>query len=160
MFWQIFIPIVAFLGLILGILLAKISPEEMKPGKKYFIIFRNVLLPIISIILFYFSNYNILFFIVGLIIGYFIKLDYFYFGLVLAFAFYVSKEILFILASLIFIYGLPTGTLLEKKIKPKQFLKLMAMFFLPFIILTFGPYKETNIVFGLCSGLIMGLIPS
>lgn len=93
--------ILAFIGQFIGHIIAKITKEEIKPGKIYFNWLKNILLLIIIISCIYFQ-FNLLFLIIGLAIGLIINKEYFYFGL-------ISNNLLF--GSLVFIYGLPYGTL-------------------------------------------------
>lgn len=124
-------------GFLVGILLSIISPEEMKPGKKYFVFIKNFLFYLIvffSLSLFYVYQ-----------LGYFLlmplaylafytilirkqkvywrePLNYVFFGILYLF-FYVfafENSWLIILASMIFLYGLPTGTLFRLELVEKQ----------------------------------------
>jgi hypothetical protein len=155
--WEFFLPLVSFLGLVLGIALAKISPEEMRPGKTIFKIFHHIALLSIIATLIYFSQ-NIFIIILGLIIGYFFRYDYIYLGLALATSFLVSNEAIFIIASLIFIYGFPKGTLLEssKKTKFKSLILTLILFLIPFLIIFLPKMLSPEILFGLSAGLLAG----
>jgi len=123
--------IVSFLGLILGIILAYIAKEELKPGKKYFILLQKVILTsIVAFLFFYWSNKNIFLFIICLfasfiLIYFFIeKIKTHHIYKVLGLIFYFSSkdiEIFKIQAFLIFLYGLPTGSLLTKVTKRNYF---------------------------------------
>ena len=141
-FIQFLIPIIAFLGLPFGLFLSFISPEEMKPGKKYFELIQNLLL--VFILFFVFDYYSISL-IISLIITILVFLGVFYWQnkhksiiiyLILAVFLYLSyKDIsLFVLeSSLIFMYGVPTGSLI--KCKKKDSLKIVAKHSI-FILLT------------------------
>ena len=50
--------IIAYLGLLLGIILIRLAPEEQRSGKKYFILLKKILffLIIVSILFFYKVN--------------------------------------------------------------------------------------------------------
>lgn len=117
--------IIAFLGLGAGIALAYIAPEELKDGKKYFILLQNFLLALILFFLLYFYRFNIILniaFSLALLLLLFFYLntktsqkiryiDYVFLGIV----FYLSAKNtnLFLLQSaLMFIYSLPAGSLL------------------------------------------------
>ena len=111
--------IVSFLGVFLGGILALISPEELKPGKKYFkIVGWAVLIALLALSL-YFSQ--IIWFILIAVLILFLKVfnrEYPALAFVLFFSFFA--DFLFIAASMIFIYGLPLGTLqASEKIKGK-----------------------------------------
>ena len=123
-----FVSIVSFSGLLIGISLVKIAPEEQKPlGKNFFLLRKIFLLLIFVFAIFYY--YNNSFYSVSLI-GYFIfllfieytinelykksTLAYSIFGILF---FLSSKNInLFIIeSSLILLYGLPTASLMYNK---------------------------------------------
>ena len=93
--------LISFIGQFIGYLIAKLAKEEIKPGKIYFNLLKNILLLIIIGFSIYYQ-FNIFYLISGLILGLIIKKEYFYFGI-------IANNLLF--SSLIFIYGLPYGTL-------------------------------------------------
>ncbi len=99
--------IISLLGQYIGYLLASKTKEELKQGEKYFKLICLILLLIIgfySLIL----SFDIILLIIGLILGFLIRKEYLYFGL-------ISNNVF--LASLIFIFGLPYGTLKYKMLK-------------------------------------------
>ena len=122
--------VVAYLGLLLGIILIKIAPEEQKPGKKYFIFLKKAIFLLVLIFYLFFYNFNpalsliLLVFTLILMLNKKLKLEktgltYFFFGLV----FYLSSIILnlFVIESiLIFFYGIPTASLIFK-VKKKNY---------------------------------------
>lgn len=127
--------IAIFLGLIIGIILAYIAPEELKAGKKYFILLQNILLALILFLLLFFYKFNsrwslVISLVLFLSLYFYLNknqkikyIDYAFLGIV----FYLSsKNInLFLLeSSLIFIYGLPTGSLLTN-IKKRNILEIV-----------------------------------
>lgn len=127
--------IITYLGLFTGFILAITAKEELKPGKKYFIFLQKVILLLIFIFLLIFVDLNyvlvllILIFILIQILRRkkdFNELPYTY--IILAIIFYLSskKLNLFIIeSSLIFLYGIPTGTLLTKKSKKEAIINIL-----------------------------------
>ena len=120
-----FISIISFLGSLIGIMLVKIAPEEQKPLQKYFILLRKILLLLIFVfVIFYYINdkFNLiillLFFIFSLLIEY--KINYLLkksiiIYLLLGIIFFLSSKntnLFTIESSLIFLYGLPTASLI------------------------------------------------
>ncbi len=95
---------VSFLGSIIGYFTGKFTEEELKPGRIYFEILKIAVLILLAASAFL-KGFNILFFIIGLILGFILRYEYFYFGILLA------QNINFLNAGLVFIYGLPYGTL-------------------------------------------------
>lgn len=104
---EIIIFLISFLGVVSGFVMAHFTKEELKPGKKYFEILKKILLIIIAFIVIYenisFSLEILIPFFFGILAGYIVKKEYLYFGIIL-------KSNLYVLGSLIFIYGLPAGT--------------------------------------------------
>src|SRR3989344_4860014 len=119
--------LVSFLGQFIGWFIANRTEEELKDGKRYFLVLTNLLIASLIIFSIYYS-FNIYLLIIGLIIGFFINKEYLFFS-VLA----MRNDVL--LNSLIFIYGLPYGSLNYKSIKV-LFMNIL-FFFIPFLLLLF-----------------------
>lgn len=125
--------LVSFFGLILGIILVSIAPEEQKPGKKYFIPLQNLFF-ILSVFFFlYFLKINIyiIFLIAILLAIYFLKIkvkdnlrksEFLYFLLAIIFFLSSKNTSMFLTESVvIFLFGMPTGSLLFNKTKKNYF---------------------------------------
>jgi hypothetical protein len=117
--------ILAFIGIFVGLFIAKYTKEEFKAGKKYFIILYKSILFLLIIYLLYFVNldWTILLFMVGFVITLFFSNLYFYLGL----AVFSSASIY--VAFFVFLLGLPYGTLLFHKKNVKKYLKYSFIFF-------------------------------
>ncbi len=112
--------IIAFLGQYIGYLLGYLCDDELKQGKKYFL-----LLEVLVLILLFVFNFSLSWLIViGLLLSLIIKKEYFYFGVFVGFLSWI----------LIFIYGLAYGTLKYKKLKV---LLLNVLFAFPLFLLSF-----------------------
>ena len=116
--------IIAFLGFPIGILLAKISPEEMKTGKKYFRLIESFL--IAFIFFFFLQSYSINIFLTILLTPIiFLTLLYLRINVLIIYGLfvimlYLGQNNLFYLAiisSLVFLFGLPAGSLKVKLLK-------------------------------------------
>ncbi len=117
--------LLAFLGFPLGFLLKRITKDEIKQGKKYFVFMIRALLIIIALILMYnFKPHWIL--VIGIITAYFLSFNYLYFGLT-----YIILDN-FILYVMLFIFGLPYSTLKDNK---KTILKELIFFIIPLLLL-------------------------
>ena len=131
--------LIANAGIILGIILAYIAEEEIKPGKNYFIILKNLIIAmILAATLHMFTSNIILISIISVLaIALLFYIDYFIIGFniksktdkkkakkecitrittyaLLGIAFYISSTNIpyFIaISSLIFLYGFPAGSL-------------------------------------------------
>lgn len=118
----------------MGIILAYIAKEELKIGKKYFILLQKVILTLIpSFFLFYLLKENISLLILSILMfsilinSYNQKIKTYYIYPVLALIFYFSSkniDLFKIQAFLIFLYGFPTGSLLTK-VKDKNYIKIV-----------------------------------
>src|SRR3989338_2436871 len=139
--------IISYLGLLVGLIIIKLAPEEHKPGKKYFILLRKILffLILVPLLLSYKVHFIllivVLLFVIVLIISNKINLNiservYFILGIV----FYLSSKIfnLFIIESvLIFLYGIPNASLLLKKRNYFDIFIRNLWFFVPVVLLYF-----------------------
>lgn len=127
---EILMLLFSLIGIFVGIALTFIAPEELKTGNKYFIIFRRSLFILISLLIgFYFFQaqqflYLSLFVLLAGILFFLdfkLKNNWNYVSHYLLFlmSYFLNQNINFhlILVSLIFLYGLPTGTLLMVKKK-------------------------------------------
>ena len=123
-----FASITSFLGLLIGVMLVKIAPEEQKPLKRYFILARRVLLLMIFIFaMFYYFNNNfyiltlIAYFVFLLFIDYKIKdllknsiVVYTFLG-ILFFLSSKNANLFAIESSLILLYGKPAAFLIYNR---------------------------------------------
>lgn len=138
--------IIAYLGLLVGVILIKLAPEEQKPGKKYFIIIKKIIFLLVLVFYLFFYRFNPTFSIILLAFTFVLMLNkklklektgltYFLFGIV----FYASSKIpdLFVIESvLIFLYGVPVSSLilkLRKKNYKEIFVKNL-WFFAPILL--------------------------
>jgi len=141
--------IIAYLGLLLGVILIRLAPEEQKPGKTYFILLKKILFFIIIVTILFIYKVNIivttliLVFTIILILNKKINLEksnrvYFFLGII----YYLSSNFfnLFIIESvLIFLFGIPTSSLIIK-IKKKNYYEVFVKnlwFFVPIVLLYF-----------------------
>lgn len=139
--------LIAYLGLLVGIILVRMAPEEQKPGRKYLILLKKILFFILFIPMLYYYKINIVFslallsFVAALMLGNKLKLDksyliYFLLGIF----FYLGSRFidLFVMESvLIFLYGIPDASLtlsLKKKNYDEVLIKNLP-FFVPIAIL-------------------------
>ncbi|MBI2658249.1 hypothetical protein HYX08_06170 [Candidatus Woesearchaeota archaeon] len=124
---------VSFSGLIIGMLLIRIAPEEQKPLGKYFEIARKILLLLIfAFLAFYLYNDSLNFLV---LLGYFafaVLIEYSLHDLprktmvtytLLGILFFLSSKNanLFVIESgLVLLYGIPTASLMHKKKEEKR----------------------------------------
>jgi hypothetical protein len=108
----------SFSGLFVGMGLGYIAKEELKYGKKYFLWMQNIVLILAAIFVLYsFHLHIILFILIGLLAT--LAVIYFrpcivigYLILAVLFCLSIGNTNLFILtSSMVFLYGLPTGSL-------------------------------------------------
>jgi len=135
------VSIIAFFGLIFGIITAFIAKDELKQGKNYFIALQNVIISLSAGVLAYFYKIDLYFAAILTLLVFFllylpksIRKSYIFYPL-LAIIFYISSGAasFFIAESaLIFLYGFPTASLLVKKKKDILFFILNHM---PFLII-------------------------
>jgi hypothetical protein len=151
-FW---LAIYGYLGLIAGYFLTRISPEEMKPGNKYFKIGKIVIVFLIGVFTLYLGTayccgFKVIFPLVfGLILGMLFDKIYLILGFGIALA---SGNFATILASLIFLFGMFEASFSYDK----NYLFNSSMFyFLPvLIILSFNldRFISSNAVLAIVGG--------
>ncbi len=133
---EIFIAIIAFLGLIVGYIVSWNAKEELKPGRKYFLLLKNALVVLLFLVLIYF-NFNLVALIVGLVIGYFLRFYYIYLGFVVGSGFLVNQGLLFSL--LVFLFGLSYSSL--ERFNVNKVILSLVLFFIAFFVVLFYPYE-------------------
>lgn len=144
--------ILAFIGIFVGLLIAKYTKEEFKSGKKYFIILYKLILFLIIIYLLYFVSldWTVLCFILGFVVTLFFSNLYFYLGLAV-----FSSASLYV-AFFVFLLGVPYGTLLFHKKNVKTYLKYSFIFFiLSSLILLFNFSGINYFIAGALSSLFL-----
>jgi len=145
--------LISFFGLILGIILVSIAPEEQKPGKKYFILLQNLFFILSVVFLLYFLEIDMgIIFLTAVLLtyyfsrikikDYFSKSEFLYFLLAIIFFLSSKNTSLFLTESVIlFLFGMPTGSLLFDR-KKKNYFKvvLRSIIFLVVALLLFLIY--------------------
>jgi hypothetical protein len=139
---MILLILLAFLGLIAGVILANYTKEELDEGKKYFILLEKLVLLLIIVLLLFKTGSNFfvtsIFFILGAVSFSLIGRTYPILALAVLMASFFSNNYFGIVVALVFLYGLPIGTLLFKKFiknKKRLFRELLTdaiLFALPF----------------------------
>lgn len=138
----------AFGGLIVGLILAHFTKEELKSGAKYFSILERILLLALVVFLLYKSWNSFVFLIVAFIAGFmfFIGVNrvYLYLGFALFLASRFNQTYFYTFVGLIFLLGLVYGALYyndEKKGKLGLFVGLNVLLFaLPFLLIFVEPF--------------------
>jgi len=152
--------IVSFLGIFIGSFLAINTKEELKQGKKYFILLQKILLTLIFgfLLSFYELQLNAVLFIslVFLVFLLFIEPNQPSVHIALAIILVLtscSTGVFLVEASLIFLYGLPTGTLLtQSMIKEKKSRIIWNLFknFIWFVVIAISLYYLNSVTTFLC----------
>ena len=154
---NIIVSLISFLGLPLGIIISKYTKEEIHNGKKYLVVLKEILLIAIAITFIYYSRKDYLILSLGILLGIIFyksfKQIYFYLGFAAAVSFINPVLIL----SLIFIYGLPHGSLLYEE-KAKNLKASFIWFLIPLLILFIDMTTPSvlGIVVAPISGIVIG----
>lgn len=108
--------IISYLGLLAGFLLASVTPEELPTGKKYFPLLQRLTIMVIGVFMTNFFGYGAALKLVAyavlialLMLRVNVRLVYGAFGILL-FAAAIDVNMLLMLSSLIFIFGLVSGS--------------------------------------------------
>jgi len=128
------ISLIVYLGLLLGIVLSFMTKEELKPGKKYFILVHNILLGFILFFVLESLNINVY---LTLFLPLILIVFLFFYGLIykksniiyflLGVVFWISSKnlnYLLIISSLIFFYGFLISSL-QIDFKKKNYLQIL-----------------------------------
>ena len=132
--------VVVIAGFFIGGLLAKISPEEMKPGRVYFVWLLQALALLITASIVYYSNfslYGIALMLMGMAFGVFIREYYLHIGMAVAASLFIDSRAIVLIGALTFIFSIVHGTLSFSfgKFTLKRITPRMIFFALPFLML-------------------------
>jgi len=123
--------LLSLFGFPLGLILTFIAPEELKPGRKYFLIIRYVLFSLIAVfsllLLSFHQHYSFLalypvylilfWFLIHYKKSYLLEIfNYLFFISLYLVHLYLQIPYLIVLPALVFLYGLPAGTLIRTQI--------------------------------------------
>lgn len=121
---EILVLLFSLSGLLFGLALAYIAPEELKAGKKYFLWLKRIILIALAAAAVYFSAILLSRIVFGLVFLMVLFADFkfnshlkeifIYPSFIASYFFIAGAEGKLLIASLIFLYGLPAGTLLKK----------------------------------------------
>ncbi|MDP3918440.1 MAG: hypothetical protein Q8Q35_00860 [Nanoarchaeota archaeon] len=143
------VPIIVFLGFVVGYFIKRYVPEEDKHRKKYFVYLeKGLLLSILGILYFYYRQsipehllIDLGVLLLGVVVGYLFKESYLYLGMIMT-----TIEIY--TSMLIFMYGLVKGN--------KRIIEKAVYFFIPFLLLLIPSIESYILVFG--SGGVLVLL--
>lgn len=152
---EILIPILAFFGIFVGILMAKFTREEIRNNRSYLLILSKIIIGILIFTIIIFTKNFSLFFIgvlIGFLSAYFLS-EFLFFGLELGVSLILQKNIIFTASFLIFMYLVLYGSLLRiTKLNFSKILILFIMFFLPFSMLLFQEILMVDLIIGFIAG--------
>lgn len=140
--------LIAFLGLVAGFILGKYTKEELKDGKKYFILLERLILFILIVFMLYRVDFSLLVvfcFFVGMLFFYKLDKSYFYLGMLMVLSLFLSKDFLMNVTFLIFVFGLPYGSIFYQKKKIKEITWNLIYFAIPLILLLVNNYVMLNV---------------
>jgi hypothetical protein len=159
------IALLTFVGLLIGLLISKYTIEEIKEGRKYFLIAYKILIFLTLIMSLYFAwfayiPYMLIAFLAGVLIYFGISNPYFYLGILFVLGFWEKSNYFYIVAVLIFCIGLLRGGLIGEKFKKKKnvvkkIVISLIFFAIPFVLVFFRSSLYLgidNIIFAFISG--------
>lgn len=146
--------VVVFLGYIAGIAIGRLTKDEFNSGRKWLVLMQKILIVLLAIGCLYYVKLSWMLglgFAIGIFTISFFGI-YFYFGILgfLSIGFY---NYVVIVNSLMFLFGLPYGTINSANSSYKKNWKVL-LFFAPFILLVLGELNISwlNLLFGICCG--------
>lgn len=160
--FELLIPVIVFAGFLVGGLLAMVSPEEMQPGRIYFIwLLRVLALSIFAYLLYLgsFDLYGLTAFVLGTVFGFFIRSYHASIGLAVAMVTLLSQDVMVLFGSLAFAFSLVHGTLnySSHKFTLKRVL-LRALFFSVPLLVLFTPLPPEPVIMFAAGSLATGFI--
>ncbi len=152
---EIIVPILAFFGIFVGILIAKFTREEIRGNRNYLLILSKIIIGILVFAIIVFAkNYSLLF--IGVLFGFlsaYILSEFLFFGLELGVSLFLQKDILLVASFLVFMYSIIYGSLLRiTKLNFSRMLILFIMFFLPFSMFIFQKVLMIDLLIGFAAG--------
>ncbi|MBW2987798.1 hypothetical protein KY336_04575 [Candidatus Woesearchaeota archaeon] len=118
--------VIAFLGLAGGVIASRSNKQELKPGKNYFILIQKILFLAIFIASVIYFDLNIILSFIIIAIAFlfcflrnlqkFSIIIYILLGIILFLSSRI-KQLFFLNCALIFLFGIPTGTMIQMKKK-------------------------------------------
>ncbi|HLD02936.1 MAG TPA: hypothetical protein VJC07_04515 [Candidatus Nanoarchaeia archaeon] len=153
MLWLI-IPLVAFCSVIIAGYIRNFTQEELAEGERYFKILQIILSTSIAILLLFKLQASlpvIASAIVGIATAHFLKEKWLYLGISMVASLFISLEWYALIASLIFIYGLPYGT------RHTKVWKNLVLFLLPFAFFFLKGFatEYSSIIAGFVAGSLL-----
>ena len=118
---MLYVGVLAFLGLIVGLVVARLAKGELVSGKKYFVFLYKVVIFILLLLSLYFAWFAqiphlILGFLAGLLFHFGVRNIYFYLGGLFILSFFgISENYFYIVSTFIFILGILRGGLLRAR---------------------------------------------
>lgn len=138
---------IAFFGCILGYFIGRFTNEELKQNSLYLNILEIIILFILSFYFLY-SSFNLISFFVGIVFGLLFKFEYFYFGI----GIFSSQD--FLSSAMIFVYGLPYGSLAYYNKRWKILVYSFILFIIPALTYFFN-YNFLSFVGGGLIGIFL-----
>ena len=158
--------ILTFLGLILGVIIANYTKDEVNEGKSYFGLSYKLLIFTLLILSLFFAWYAqishmLLAFLAGIIVYLGISQIYFYLGILFVLSFWEKSNYFYIVAVLIFLVGIIRGALINNKFTKlknvqKRIVVSFVTFAIPFVLIYFKTSITgvENVIFAFVSGAI------
>ena len=152
---DILVPILAFFGIFIGILMAKFTREEIRSNRHYLLVLSKIIIGILIFTVIVFTkDYSLLF--IGVLLGFlsaYILSEFLFLGLELGVSLFLQKDILLVASFLVFMYSLLYGSLLRiTKLNFSRMLILFIMFFLPFSMFVFQKVLMVDLIIGFIAG--------
>ncbi len=139
--FYLLVSMVAFFGLVFGMMVTFIAKDELRQGRNYFVALQNVIVASATGVWLFYLNLDLYFVVILTLLVFFTtylnesaRKSYIFYPL-MAVLFYVSSgtNLFFVLeSSLIFLYGFPTASLL---VKGKKDILSVLLNHLPFLVI-------------------------
>ena len=139
------IPVISFLGLIVGKVISYYTKDEYESGLKYFKFLEKIIIALLVVVLL-FSKVSLMLFLyilIGIIIGVFVREIYLFLGLALLSSLMLTNNLILLISVLIFFFGINNATI--NRINVKRIILNCVIFFVPFLFLLTKSFINTNL---------------
>ena len=139
------IPVISFLGLVVGKIISYYTKDEYEKGLKYFKFLEKIIIALLVVVLL-FSKASLglfLYILVGIIIGVFAREIYLFLGLAVLSSLMLGNDLILLVSVLVFFFGINNATINRTSVK--GIILNGIIFFVPFLFLLTKSFINTNL---------------
>ena len=139
------IPVISFLGLVVGKIISYYTKDEYEQGLMYFKFLEKIIIALLIVVLL-FSRVSLILFLyilIGIFVGVFVREIYLFLSLSLVSSLMLGNNLILVVSVLIFFFGINNATI--NRINVKIIILNGIIFFIPFLFLLTKSFINTNL---------------